>query len=319
MKTLLPILSLFLCTPALAQNNKLLIAASSSSGTYAKMLGEIIEVCSSDDLSITEVKSVKGGAPGNLAALMNNEVSAAFLHSDVIYAAAAADSAYRQLQTLVSLYPEEVHVVVKRSSGLKKGGTMGIGAKPVEFNTLADLRGYKVGGAGGGAITAKVLQGSGEGGFEVIEKATGDELLGALAGGEVQAAIFVGGAPLEVIKKLDASTYKLIPIPEEIFNRVSSIYKRATINYPGLTTSAIKTVAPSAILLTRKYKSPKMVGPQQKFRACFYQNLDELKETPGKHTKWQLVNENDQGTWTWLELPAVAAAAPTTPEKTKKR
>jgi TRAP-type uncharacterized transport system substrate-binding protein len=295
---------LVLSSPVFAQENKLLVADASSSGTYAQMMKEIMSVCSTPEsgLMIEEVK-VSGGATENLAALKNNRASAALMHSDVIYAMSASDASYRQLKTLVALYQEEVHILAKRTSGIKTGTTLGYGGRVVEFNTLGDLRGYTVGAAGGGVITAKILQGNGEAGFKVQAFDTGKEVMAALEAGQIQAAVFVGGAPLKMIEDLNGSQYKLLPVPEGIRARVANIYQPATINYPNMRSGPVATIAPDAIVLTRVYKSPKMIAPQAAFRRCFLAHLDELKEVPNMHSKWQQVEADNHGKWEWYEIP----------------
>lgn len=98
------------------------IADDSSSGTYKKMLGEIIAVCSDDSFNIAEAAGVTGGAIGNLEALYNNKADAAFMHSDVFFANAQADPSYNKFKTLVALYPEPIHVLALRTSKTKKPG-----------------------------------------------------------------------------------------------------------------------------------------------------------------------------------------------------
>lgn len=269
------------------------------------MLGEIIDVCADENFVIAEPPNQSGGATENLDALVNNRASAAFLHSDVIYAAAQADPSYRQLKTLVALYPEEIHVLALRTSNIKSGGTLGFGSHAVQFNTLADLTNYKVGAAGGGVITAKILTGQGEGHFSVVPFDNGKEVIAALNSGQIQAAVFVGGSPLPNLTSLSGDTYKLLPIPESMASKLSGIYKPAVINYANLKSGAVHTMAPEAIILTRHYTIAKMIMPQEKFRSCFYKHLDELKETPGKHPKWQMVDASNHGTWEWLELPSI--------------
>jgi TRAP-type uncharacterized transport system substrate-binding protein len=312
----IPILTalLFTFTSTAFAQDKILVADDSSSGTYAKMVAEIKTVCN-DTIAIEEIK-VSGGALGNLNALANNKASVALLHSDVIYAMAMADPSYRKLKTLVALYPEEIHIVALRNSGLKSGGTMGFGGKEVEFKDLAGLAGRKMGASGGGVYTARILQGQGEGKFEVVQFDSGKELLPALDSGQVQAILFVGGAPLHNIEALDGSKYKLLPIPESIGNKVQAVYHTATITYPNLRSGPIRTLAPDAIALTRVYKTPQMIAPQAKFRTCFYEKLDNLKETPGLHPKWQAIEPENHGTWEWYDLPGTSpppAAGPAAP------
>lgn len=285
-----------------AQQTRLLVAASSSSGTYKAMLAEIKDVCQTDNFIIDEAPA-KGGAVENLESLVNNQVSAAFLHSDVIYSAAMSDPNYRNLKTLVALYPEEIHVLVLRNSLAKAGGVGGYFAKTIEFTSLSDLAGLPVGAAGGGVITARLLTGSGEGKFTVVPYDSGKEVIDALTAGQIHAAIFVGGAPLPNLLTLKAEQFKLIPIGDAIASRLAAVYRPATISYSNLKSTNIRTLAPQALIVTRKYTTPKMIEPQRQFRECFYKNLEELKETPGKHPKWQLVDPTDHGVWEWYDIP----------------
>jgi TRAP-type uncharacterized transport system substrate-binding protein len=299
--------SLLLDATASAQENKLLVADASSSGTYAAMVGEIKKFCSGDALTIEEIK-VSGGATDNLAALVNNRASLAFLHSDVIFAMSQSDAKYRQLKTLVALYPEEIHILALKNSGIKVGQRLGFGGSEVVFKDLASLNGYKVGAAGGGVYTARILTGQGEGHFDVVPFDSGKELIPALDGGQIQAVIFVGGAPLANVEALDFNRYKLLPITEPMATKVQAIYRPATLSYKN--SGIIRTLAPDAIALTRKYTTPRMVAPQRAFRTCFYEHLDDLRETPGMHPKWQQVDASNHGTWEWYEIPGDVASAP---------
>lgn len=289
------------------QTSTFLVAASSSSGTYAEGLKQIQSLCSTTDYVIKEVVEKGSGATQNLELLVNNKVSAAFLHSDVIDANAAVDSKYRQYKTLVNLYPEEIHIVVLREAKEETGGMtvagLTLGAGKAVYTKLSDLKDLTLGAAGGGVITASRLAKQGEGGFKVVAYNSGDEVIDALKKGTIQAALFVGGSPLAKIVALEAKEFKLIPIDEVVSSKVSGLYQPAVINYTNLQSGSIKTLSSQAVILTRQYKSPKMIALQSKFRECFYKNLVELQETPGLHRKWTEVNPADHGTWEWLTLP----------------
>lgn len=296
------ILALFAAVSAFsqAQSGQLRVAADSSSGTYNKMLGEIIGVCSTDNFAILPASGVTGGAPGNLDALVNNKADAAFLHSDVFFANSQADPTYNKFKTLVALYPEPIHVLALRVSKTKKVARFTFGTQ--DFNSLSEMGGYKVGAAGGGVFTARILQGQGQGGFEVVAFERGDDVIAALNNGDIAAAIFVGAAPLPNIEKLSRSNYKLLPIGEAIGGRVTGVYRVATINYNGMTSGPLKTMAPVATLLTRQFTTPAKVQAQVNFRSCFNKHLDELKDTASPN--WQSVTAGDEGTLgNWLTLP----------------
>ena len=290
------LVSSVLLVPLLAGQSTFRVAADSSSGTYAKMLGEIVADCSDDKLNIVQVQGVSGGAAGNLDALFNNKADAAFLHSDVYMANAQADAGYNRLKTLVALYPEPIHILALRSSITSKPGMMSFGAKQ-EFNTLSDAKGFKVGAAGVGVYTARILTGQGEGGFSVTPFESGKQVIDALNSGDVALALFVGAVPLPNIENLDKTRYKLLPIG----NRVSGVYRPATVNYRGLTNGPVKTLAPVATLLTRKFNTPEKIDTQRRFRACFAKNLGKLQDEGSPN--WLQVKAGDQGTLPWLDLP----------------
>lgn len=301
MKNLLLLLAFTAFTAHAAEDSaSIVVADDSSSGTYKKMLGEIIGACDSDEFKITEAKNVHGGAPANLDALVNNQAQAAFLHSDVYFANSQSDPTYKRYQTLVALYPEPIHVLALKQS-ITKAGMLSM--SKVEFNTLADAKGYSVGAAGGGVYTARILKGQSDVNFTVVPFDSGKEVIAALDAGTIVAAIFVGASPLPNIAELDKTKYKLIPVGEAIASKVKGVYRPVTINYAGLTSGPIQTVAPMATILTRKYSTPKKVAAQRHFRDCFYKHLDELKDNGSPN--WQQVEAGDRGVLDWYEIPAV--------------
>jgi len=298
MKKLL-VLLFFISQVGFAQGLSLSVASDSSSGTYKKMLGEIIGVCANDKFNIAEAQGIAGGAPGNLEALVNNKAQAAFLHSDVFFANSQSDPSYKRFQTLVSLYPEPIHVLLLKESKTPKKGMLSLGK--ADFNTLSEMQGQKIGAAGGGVYTAKILKGQGDGGFEVVTYNSGKEVLEALDKGEIAGAIFVGAAPLPNIATLDKTKYKLIPIGEAISAKVKGVYRPHSINYNGLTSGPISTMAPLATIVTRKFSTPEKVNAQRYFRECFYKHLDELKDNGSPN--WQQVEVGDRGVLDWYEIP----------------
>lgn len=295
------LLALTAISASAEDSGNLVIAADSSSGTYRKMLGEIIGVCSTDEFNISEAKGVTGGAVGNLDALVNNSAQAAFLHSDIFFVNSQSDPSYKRFQTLVTLYPEPIHILTLKESKTKKLGTLSFGK--VDFRSLSEMAGYNVGAAGGGVYTARVLKGNSDINFNVITFNSGKDVISALDNGDIAAAVFVGAAPLPNLTSLDKSKYKLIPIGEAIASKVKGVYRPASINYAGLTEGPIQTLAPIATLLTRKFSTPKKVAAQRYFRECFYKHLNELKDNGSP--SWQSVEANDHGVLDWYEIPTL--------------
>lgn len=294
--------ALSIASVVFAQDNTIRIADDSSSKTYHEMLGQLVAVCSSDQFTIQEV-NIGGGAPGNLNALYNNKADAAFLHSDVFMAQQQSDTSYNRFKTLVALWPESIHVLVLTNSKTSKTGTFSFGK--ASFNSLQDLAGYTVGAAGGGYFTAQILQGQGQGGFQVQSFNGGQDVITALNNGTIAAAIFVGAAPLPILEQLpNKQNYKLIPIGENIANRVSGVYRPSKITgYQGLQSGPVSTLAPLAVVLTKTFSTPAKQNAQRAFRTCVYQHLGELQD--GYSPNWQNVTAGDTGTLNnYLELSA---------------
>lgn len=296
-----------------SSDNRIVVAADSSSGTYSKMLGEIIRVCSTEDFNISAAKGVTGGAVGNLDALVNNKVQAAFLHSDVLVGLIQVDPAYKAYQTLVALYPEPIHVLALRVSKTSKRGMTSFGKQ--DFNSLADVKGYSVGAAGGSVYTARILAGQGQGGFAVEALNSGDEVMKALDAGQIAAAIFVGAVPLPNLEKLPKGDYKLIPIGQSIADHVKRVYRPSSVNYPGMTSGPLPTLAPIATIMTRKYATDTRVAVQRHFRDCVRKQLGVLKDTGSPN--WNSVEEDSHGVLDWLEIPP--APVDSTPAKPAKK
>lgn len=284
----------------------LLVANGSSSGTYEQFLKEIEAAIPDSGIVFKRVPS--SGAIENLDKLINNEVSAAFLHSDVIYFRSKAEAGLDQrYKTLLPLFNEDVHFLTLTESKRKTGGTFGYGAKPVVFRDVSDLAGYKVGAAGGGYVTSQVIRLQGEINYQVVQFNSGKELLEALNAGTVDAVEFTGAAPLTILKDLGPQ-YRLLPIPSQTIDKLKAVYKPSNVTYNKMSPNGVPTVAAQCLFVAKVYKTPRMVNQLATFRNAFYAHLDELKETPGNHKKWQDVSVDDHGPWPYLELPTNSIA-----------
>jgi TRAP-type uncharacterized transport system substrate-binding protein len=309
--SLVLVLAILLSTVAFAQN-QIRVAADSSSGTYGKLLGELVDKCSDSSLDVQALvgnpAGSNGGAVGNLDLLYNNKADAAFMHSDVYLYNAQADPNYNKFKTLIAFWPEPIHVVVLKQSKTKKLGTFSFGFQ--DFNSLSDLNGFSVGAAGGGVLTSKLLSGQGGGNFTVIDEVNGKAVLNALDNGQISAAVFVGAAPLPNLENApNKANYKLIPIGESISQRVANIYRPVKISYPGLTNGPMPTLAPLATLISKTFNTATKQTAQAKLRGCVASKLGALQDDGSAN--WQDVSANDRGIATipWLDLPSAAAPA----------
>ena len=136
---LIALMGLVISFTAVAQQN-FLVADGSSSGTYKQFLKELSSAIPDAGFVFQEVPS--SGAVENLDLLINNKVMGAFLHSDVIaYRSKNEPNAKLEtkFQTLLALFPEDVHFVALAESKRKTGGTFGYGAKSVVIKSIDDL------------------------------------------------------------------------------------------------------------------------------------------------------------------------------------
>lgn len=288
----------------MTQAQSLKVATGGPKGTYSTMFKELNNACASD-VPLVEVNS--SGSNDNITLLTGNQVNGAFTQTDVLYFRARTEE-LGNVKTLLTLHPEEVHVLARADSGLKAGGMLGVGGKAVVFSDIAGLGGHKVGAAGGAFTTAQVIRLQTEIPFQVEQFSSNADLLAALSNGRVQAALMVGGAPYGEVANL-GNDFKLLSIPESVAAKLKGVYRAARLSYPKMGAAGVPTVATDALFVTREYKTPKMVESLAKFRVCALQAIEGLKETTGTHAKWQAVDVNNRGKWAWYELPPEVASS----------
>lgn len=285
---------------AVASAQSLKVSTGSSTGTYSRMQKELSTVCI-NQMQMVEVNS--SGATQNLDRIIGNEVNAGFVQTDVIYFRSRTED-IGNIKTIVALHPEEVHLVALANSNIKEGGTLGFGAKTVQVNTVNDLAGRTVAAAGGSYVTAQVIRLQSEIPFNVVEVASGDDAIKAVAAGTAQAALLVGGQPLGNIGVLDKN-YKLLSFPEATAAKLKNVYRPARVNYSKMGQGgSVSTIATDALFVGKEYKTPKFQEALSKLRDCIVNNAPELGETVGMHPSWAKVDVTNQGKWAYMQLPA---------------
>lgn len=129
------------------------VATGSPTGTYSAMFKNVGLLCTQ---SAYLKERGTSGSLENIDLLLNNEVSLAFVQSDVLKARQQIDQDPRveNIRALLPLHREEVHLfarpaVVKKNI-LGKTSVTGV-------QNFADLKGKRVGAWGGSVITARVV------------------------------------------------------------------------------------------------------------------------------------------------------------------
>jgi len=192
------------------------------------------------------------GSVSNVEAMQAGAVEAGLVQSDVAYWAYSGTGIFAgkppatKLRFLARLYPEAVHVVVRRGAGI---------------NRIADLLGKRVSldepGSGTLAMGRALLAAHGMQEATLRAEYVKPELAAPrLAAGQLDAFLFVGGWPVRNVSELAAAgKIDLLPVSGdaavELIKR-NPFLSRATIPanlYPGL--GAVETVTVTAQLLAR--------------------------------------------------------------------
>jgi uncharacterized protein len=310
-------LSVLLCGSAVAVQEtpttnpgavNFIVACGSSSGTYEALLDQlqpfVADVITFQKVTNNSAPNKSTGAVQNLDLLVTNQVQGAFMHSDVAEFRKRSGKDMSKYKTLLALHMEEVHLLaLSQSTRTVKDRTSWnpMAKTSVVFNTLGDLAGYKVGAAGGGYITAQVIKAITLIPYEVVQFQSGKDVIAALDKGVIDCALFVGGAPLPNLKDLGPQ-YKLLAISDSNVTQLEQIYRKTSLTYPNMSPESVNTVAADCLFVVQDYKSPRFRSALKVLRNKFYAVLDELKETPGNHPKWQEVDPVNQGKWPWLVL-----------------
>ncbi len=274
-------------TPA-ATTGTLNVATGSPTGTYSAMFKNIGRVCTQSAYLRERGSS---GSLENIDLLLNNEVSLAFVQSDVLKARQQIDKDPRVdgIKALLPLHREELHLfalpsVVSRNI-LGQTKTQGV-AK------FEDLKGKKVAAWGGSLITARVVGAMTGLNFEVVSVKDQESAFAALRSRQVDAVLAVVGQPATWVKTLSGVNLVAVPLSD----RMKSIYSPAKLFYPNISAASVPTVAVQSVLATRDFKTPERKKLLLAYQKCAVSKLVNLQEDEGMHPKWQDV---DFKTWPW--------------------
>ena len=280
------------------------VATGSAKGTYHALFANIADKCG-ESMAMIEVPT--SGSLENLDKLSGKEVGAAFMQTDALFASAQGRD-LGNIKTLVAFNKESVHIVALANSGLKSGGTLGIGAKDVVFNSAEDLSGMKVAAAGGSLVTAQLIKLQGQVNWTVVPVDSADAAIAAVKSGAVQAAILVGGQPLGNVKAL-GSEFKLVGFHQGTMDLLKTVYVADKLSYPKLGNGAVSTIATEALLVTRTYNTPDKLAMLSSFRKCVLDHVAEWQDADGAHPAWAQVDVANHGKWAYYDLPVQVTAS----------
>lgn len=251
----------------------LTIATGSAEGTYFKIAEDIKRIAEKEGIPIEVIQT--NGSFDNINLLGAGKVDLAILQLDVLRFVAeimlkeTGFDVLQEAKVVLNLYPEEIHII----------------AKDEKIRTVQELEGKKVAVGpekSGSALTAEVLLA----GFNLhIDRAfdSPEEAIKKIASGDLDALVFVGGAPVPAFRNLDPS-FHFVTIPAE--SGLEQIYPKKKIeqnvyNWAG----ELETYAVPSVIITRNRDDRDFAISLQKLVLSILVNKENLDANG--HPKWK--------------------------------
>lgn len=300
------VLTLVLISGAWAE---VMIASGEKGGTYYPFAEQLSQECGAHvgGLDVMETD----GSLGNIELLVNHpKVKFAMVQYDALthllgskkYSEEIKDFV-RKLRMVTPLYNEEIHIVVNKKRNIR---------------TLKDLRGKKVavGKLGSGSyVTSKYIASYADVRFKPYAYDI-KTAIGKIIHGEIDAAIYVAGAPVSIFAKPKKegkyskifNLYKkhltMLPIEAEMEGYYDPAYL-STKDYEWLD-SDIKTRSVRSMLITFNYTPEQNSYSRVKnLYKCLYKNIERLQLNTKFHPKWIEVDSDSFDAVEWPVHPAV--------------
>jgi len=269
MKVVLTLLMCLFCQPALA----LTIATGTPEGTYYQIAQDIKQIAEKEGIPVEIIQT--NGSFDNINLLGLEKVDLAILQLDVlkvtsdVMQAKAGFNVLKEIKVILNLYFEEIHVITKNDG----------------IRSLSQLEGKKVAVGperSGSALTAEVLLTAYDLRVERFFDAPNDALQ-KLERGELDALIFVGGAPVPAFEKLDPS-FRFVRLPSNPI--LEQLYQRKKIDkgvYPWA--GEVETFAVPSAIMTRDRRDSEYVTLIQRLLLTIFSNKEKLDAIG--HPKWK--------------------------------
>jgi len=210
----------FAASPALAQQRFFRIGTGGTGGTYYPVGGMIANAISTDKINVSAVAT--NGSVANVNGIVGGSMESGFSQADINAWAYTATGIFEgrpkieELRVIANLYPESVHVVVKKGANIK---------------SLADLKGKRVSidePGSGTLVNARALLAA----FGVSERDIRPEYLKQVQSaekfkdGSLDAYFQTTGYPQGTLSELAATNgFELLPIDGEIRDKIMAQYK----------------------------------------------------------------------------------------------
>ena len=255
------------------QASALTLAAGSPEGTYLRIAQDIKKVAEAGGLPVEIIET--NGSFDNIKLVSDGKADLAIMQLDVLQIVAdiirkeAGLNILQEAKVVLNLYLEEIHVI----------------AKSPDIKSLEQLQGKRVAVGpekSGSALTAKVLL-TGFGLKVESVFCTPDEAVKKLQAGEIDALIFVGGAPVPAFAHLDRS-FHFVALPMN--SGLEQLYPKKKIDKSVYAwADAFDTHAVPSVLMTRNRLDSDYAATLQKLVLLILLNKEVLDSNG--HPKWK--------------------------------
>ena len=252
----------------------LTIATGSTEGTYFRIAQDIKEVAGKVGVELSVIST--NGSFENINLLGKGKTDLAIVQKDALNYFAdvmkeeGGKNIFRSVKVILNLYPEEVHVITNNKA----------------ISSFRDLEGKRVSvGAenSGSLLTGEMLLRA----YKVKAKKLHyqpDRAVGQLRKGELDAMIFVGGAPVSAFKKL-GNQFRIVRLPEN--DDLEKMYQRKILgkDFYSWAKADTATYAVPSVIVTLARKDEKYIADMGRLVLAILSNKGEL-ESSG-HPKWK--------------------------------
>jgi uncharacterized protein len=256
----------------------LTIATGPSGGTYIQIGQDIQKVTQKDGLRI-EVRATQGSFE-NMVLLGDRQVDLAIAQVDALGFFAKmmkpqGVDVFATIRVILNLYPEEIHVLTNNAA----------------INSFLQLQGKRVSFGpknGGSALTGEALL---EAYGMKVEASYLDpkDAVEALRKNQLDALIFVGGAPVPLFRNL-GSGFRFVDLPRD--ESLEKVYNRKTLDRSLYDwTIPTETYSVLSVLMGRDTKDQLYAQNVQKLILSILSNQDQLKASG--HEKWRYSGINN--------------------------
>jgi hypothetical protein len=212
---------------------------------------------------------------------------------------------------LLPLHTEHVHFVVSanvtvmtqeavEANWLGMGGSdavYALSSNPVR--SVADLQGAVIASWGGSAVSSQVIDQLARLGATVTNAGSRDAAMAMLDGGQAHAVISVAGAPVQWISDLPQGEYSLLTVGPSTQENLASVYGVQPVSYNNMGENGqrIDALTVNALLMTRTYRTDRMIGALAELQDCVRNRIFEIQDTPGTHPAWQMIDPMAEMLW----------------------